>query len=120
MSQKPTSDAAPLPDDRASSLTDLVAVAEGSIVSRVLARTGGGNVTLFAFDREQALSEHTAPFDALVQVLTGSMVVTIAGRDLVLESGQMVRMPADVPHAVRATEPSRMLLVMLRDAPKAA
>ena len=107
-----------LADDRPSTAAELVTIAEGSIVSRVLARAEGGSITLFAFDRGQALSEHTAPFDAVVQVVTGTLTVTIAGRDLELTSGEMVRMPAGVPHAVRAPEPCRMLLTMLRDAKK--
>ena len=99
---------------QASALKDLVAVADGAIVSRVLAKAGGGNVTLFAFDGGQGLSEHTAPFDALVQVVDGTMELTIGGTPVVVGSGEISLMPADVPHAVRAVEASRMLLTMLR------
>ncbi len=105
----------PLPSDRASVLTDLVGVAEGAIVSRVLASAGGGNVTLFAFDRDQGLSEHTAPFDALVQVVDGMLEVTIGGVEVTVRAGEVVLMPASVPHALSAPERSRMLLTMLRD-----
>ena len=92
----------------------LVALAPHGIASRVLARTSGGNVTLFAFDADQGLSEHTAPFDALVVVLTGSLTVTVGGVPARVASGSLVRLPAGVPHAVEAPEPARMLLVMLR------
>jgi quercetin dioxygenase-like cupin family protein len=103
-----------LPADRASALTDLITIAEDSVVSRVLAKTGGGNVTLFAFDENQGLSEHTAPFDALVQVIDGSLEVTIGGQRVDVGAGEIVRMPADVPHALHAPEACRMMLTMLR------
>jgi len=105
----------PLASDRASTLTELVDVAPGAIVSRVLAKSGGGNVTLFAFDKGQGLSEHTAPFDALVQVVDGCLELTIGEAELRVGGGEIVRMPADVPHALHAVEASRMLLTMLRD-----
>jgi quercetin dioxygenase-like cupin family protein len=94
---------------------DLIQVAEGAVVSRVLMRSSGGNVTLFAFDRNQGLSEHAAPFDALVQVVDGSLEVTIGGVAVTVETGEMVRMPATVPHALHAPEPCRMILTMLRE-----
>lgn len=94
---------------------DLVRVADGAIVSRELARTSGGTVTMFGFDAGQALSEHTAPFDALVQVIDGELTITIGGAPLSLTTGQVVLMPADVPHALRAEGRSRMLLTMLRE-----
>lgn len=96
-------------------LTDLVALTPGGIASRVLAKTGGGNVTLFAFDRSEGLSEHTAPFDALVIVLDGLLRLTIGGEIVEAAPGTIVRMPANVPHAVDATLASKMLLVMLRE-----
>lgn len=95
-------------------LTGTVEVAPDAIVSRTLARSAGGNVTAFAFDRGQALAEHSAPFDALVHLLEGALVVTIAGEDHPLEPGQVVIMPADVPHAVRAPLPAKWVLVMLK------
>jgi quercetin dioxygenase-like cupin family protein len=113
MSESKTTDE--LASDRASILTGLVDVAEGAIVSRVLASSGGGNVTLFAFDRGQGLSEHTAPFDALVQVVDGRLDVTIGGAEMTVGAGEIVRMPAGVPHALHAPEPARMLLTMLRE-----
>ena len=111
-SEKTTDELAP---DRASVLTELVDVAEGAIVSRVLAKSGGGNVTLFAFDQGQGLSEHTAPFDALVQVVDGRLDVKIGGVEVTVGMGEIVRMPANVPHGLHAPEPARMLLTMLRE-----
>ena len=105
----------PLPSDRASALTGLVTVAEGAIVSRVLASASGGNVTLFAFDEGQELSEHTAPFDALVQVVDGRLEVTIDGNAVEVRPGEVVLMPANVPHALCAAQASRMVLTMLRE-----
>lgn len=107
-----------LPADHSSALTDLIEVAEGAVVSRVLARSGGGNVTLFAFDRDQGLSEHAAPFDALVQVVDGSLQLTIGGTEVTVKAGEIVRMPATIPHALHAPEPCRMVLTMLREVTK--
>ena len=100
-------------------LVDLITPTDRGIASRVLAKNGGGSVTLFAFDRDEELSEHTAPFDALVVVLDGALTLTIGGKPVTAAAGTITRMPAHIPHAVLATEPSRMLLVMLRE-PKAA
>lgn len=105
----------PLPSDTASSLIELVEVAEGSIVSRVLARSAGGSVTLFAFDGGQGLSEHTAPFDALVQVVDGKLELKIGKASMTVATGEIVRMPANVPHALHAPVASRMVLTMLRE-----
>jgi quercetin dioxygenase-like cupin family protein len=96
-------------------LSELVAVANSAIVSRVLLRTAGGNVTLFAFDSGQELAEHTAPFDALVCVLEGGLELTIGGEAYSVTSGESILMPADVPHALKATTKSKMMLVMLRE-----
>ena len=101
----------------AHALGALLATPEGGIASRVLAKAAGGNVTLFAFDAGQGLSEHTAPFDALVLVLEGAMALTIAGAAVRAEPGTIVRMPAGVPHALEAETPTRLLLVMLREKP---
>ncbi len=115
MTSGPESKVEPLASDGASVLTELVDIAPGAIVSRVLAKSGGGNVTLFAFDQGQGLSEHTAPFDALVQVVDGCLELTIGDAEVRVGGGQIVRMPANVPHALHAAEPSRMVLTMLRD-----
>ena len=97
-------------------LHTLITPTDQGIASRVLARTPGGNLTLFAFDAGQELTEHTSPFDALVMVLEGSVVLTIERTEVTATPGTIVRMPSGVPHAVRAPEPARMLLLMLRDA----
>ena len=97
-------------------LDSLVTPTAQGIVSRVLARTAAGNITLFAFDAGEELSEHTAPFDALVLTLGGALVLTIGGVEVRTAPQTIVLMPANVPHAVHATEASRMLLIMLREA----
>jgi quercetin dioxygenase-like cupin family protein len=97
-----------------SRLTDMLDYQEGSVVSRTLIDRDKGTVTLFAFDRDQGLSEHTAPFDALVQILEGKAEITISGVPSILEAGEMIVMPADEPHALRALEKYKMMLVMIR------
>jgi quercetin dioxygenase-like cupin family protein len=96
-------------------LADLAAFQEGSVVSRMLLKNGAGSVTLFAFARGEGLSEHTAPFDALVVVTDGEAEVTIAGERHAVRAGQAIRLPANIPHAVQAPVDVRLLLVMLRD-----
>jgi quercetin dioxygenase-like cupin family protein len=96
-------------------LDSLITPTTQGIASRVLARTAAGNITLFAFDAGEELSEHAAPFDALVLTLSGALVLAIGGVDVRTAPQTVVLMPANVPHAVRATEASRMLLIMLRD-----
>ncbi len=95
-------------------LADLADYQEGSVVSRTLVKEEQGSVTLFAFDRGQGLSEHTAPFDALVQVLEGEAEVTTAGESHRLQAGEMIIMPADKPHALKAPRRFKMLLTMIR------
>jgi len=99
---------------QAARLTELVDYQEGSVVSRTLIEKRTGTVTLFAFDAGQGLSEHTAPFDALVHLLDGEAEVTISGRPLRLQAGEIVVMPANEPHALRAPERFKMLLTMIR------
>jgi len=103
-----------LPAAAAVRLENLVEYATGSVVSKKILRTGGGTLTLFAFDQGQELSEHTAPFDALVQVLDGRVELIIGGVPVPASAGESVLMPADVPHAVKAVERFKMLLTMLR------
>lgn len=95
-------------------LADLVAYQDGSVVSRQVMKKEAGNVTVFAFAAGQALSEHTAPFDALVQVLDGEATVAISGKPYRLAAGDSIVMPADRPHAVEAVTPFKMLLTMVR------
>lgn len=104
-----------LPAAQALALHDLVTPTAHGIASRVLAKTAGGNVTLFSFDAGQALTEHTSAFDALVLVLEGRFILTVGGTPVAALPGSVVRLPANVPHAVDAPEASRMLLVMLKD-----
>jgi quercetin dioxygenase-like cupin family protein len=104
-----------LPPAEALTLQSLVTPTEQGIASRVLAKNAGGNLTLFAFDAGQGLTEHTSPFEAMVMVLEGALTLTIGGSPVRATPGTIVRMPASVPHAVEASEPARMLLVMLRD-----
>ncbi|HET7824832.1 MAG TPA: cupin domain-containing protein [Anaeromyxobacter sp.] len=87
----------------------------GAVVSRTIAKARGGTITLFAFDAGQELSEHTAPFDAFVQVLDGAVELVIGGKAVLASAGETVRMPAGVPHAVRALERFKMLLSLVRD-----
>ena len=98
-------------------LESLVTPTAQGIASRVLARTAAGNITLFAFDAGEELSEHTAPFDALVLTMSGALTLTIGGVNVLTAPQTIVLMPANVPHAVHAAEPSRMLLIMLREPP---
>jgi quercetin dioxygenase-like cupin family protein len=98
-------------------LESLVTPTAQGIASRVLARTPAGNVTLFAFDAGKELAEHTAPFDALVVTLSGALALTIGGAEVRTTPQTIVLMPANVPHAVHASGPSRMLLIMLRESP---
>ena len=95
-------------------LGDLVDYQDGSVVSRVLLKKKVGNVTLFAFDAGQELSEHTAPFDALVNVLEGEVDVTISGTPQRLGTGETVIMPANQPHALKAISRFKMMLTMIR------
>ncbi len=97
------------------SLQSLIVPTEQGIASRVLVKTSGGNVTLFAFDAGQGLTEHTSPFEALVLMLDGVVTLTIGGAAVRATTGTITRMPANIPHAVEASEPSRLLLVMLRE-----
>ncbi len=95
-------------------LAELVSVQDGSVTSRQILKRPTGNVTIFAFDKDQGLSEHTAPFDALVYIVEGAAEIQISGQARRLEAGEMIIMPADKPHSVQAVEKFKMLLVMIR------
>jgi quercetin dioxygenase-like cupin family protein len=95
-------------------LGGMVAFQEGSVVSRTIIDKKAGTVTLFAFGKDQGLSEHTAPFDALVLIVSGEAEVSIAGKTHHLQEGEMIIMPANEPHALRAVSEFKMLLVMIR------
>lgn len=92
-----------------------VAYADGAVVSKTLLDKSAGTLTVFAFDRGQGLSEHTAPYDATVQVLDGAAAITIGGRTTTVRAGELIIMPAHVPHALRAEERFKMLLIMIRE-----
>ena len=96
-------------------LKESISIAEGGVVSKQFIKNSGGNITLFAFDKGQGLSEHTAPFDAIVQVIEGAVEISIAGNKQVVSEGEMINMPANIPHALHATEAFKMCLIMLKD-----
>jgi quercetin dioxygenase-like cupin family protein len=95
-------------------LREMIAYQDDSVVSKTIIKKDTGTVTLFAFDKSQGLSEHTAPFDAMVQVIDGEVLITIAGAPYDLKKGDMIIMPADKPHALKATKQFKMLLTMIR------
>ena len=95
-------------------LNELIDYQEDSVVSRSLIKKKTGNVTLFAFDQGQALSEHTAPFDAMAYILDGEAEITISGKTFHLNTGEMIIMPANEPHALKAVKKYKMLLTMVK------
>lgn len=95
-------------------LENLLTYQEGSVVSRELLKQPGGTVTVFAFARNEGLSEHTAPYDALVYLLDGEAEITISGNTFHLRKGEMIIMPAHEPHALKAVQEFKMLLVMIK------
>ena len=95
-------------------LADQVAYQKGSVVSRTVIDKAVGTVTLFAFDEGQGLSEHTAPFDAMVAIIDGEAEVTIAGEPISVKAGEMIIMPAHRPHSVKAVGKFKMMLIMIR------
>ena len=97
-----------------SCLVDLVSYQDGAVVSRIVLKRETGTVTLFAFDAGQELSEHTTPYDALVQVVDGEAAITVAGRPYRVRAGEMILMPAHQPHALKAISRFKMLLTMIR------
>ncbi len=96
------------------SLVDMVDYQKGAIVSKTIIEKNTGTVTLFAFDMGQGLSEHTAPFDALVQVLDGEVEISISGKPFHLKQGEIIVMPANKPHALKSVTRFKMLLTMIR------
>lgn len=110
----PESNKGEMPVAQAVSLRDLVSYQDGSVVSRTIVKRGAGTITLFAFDEGQGLSEHTAAFDALAQVLEGEVEITIAGKPVKAAAGEAVLLPANQPHAVKAIGRFKMSLTMIR------
>ena len=115
---KPSDPLATAPNElgpaKALALAGQVEYVPGSVVSRTLVKKAAGTITLLAFDAGQGLSEHQAPYDAFVQVIDGVGTLRIGDEDVVARPGEVVVMPANIPHAVRATERFKMLLVMIR------
>jgi len=95
-------------------LAELVEYSKDSIVSKTLLDKPVGNLTVFAFDQGQRLSEHTSPYDATVQVLNGTALITIAGKEIEVATGEIIVMPCNVPHSVKANEKFKMLLIMIK------
>ena len=102
------------PKSSVNSLNKLVQYQKEAIVSKVLIKKQTGNITLFAFDKGQELSEHTAPFDALVHVFEGQVDVILNDESNITKSGEMIIMPANVPHSLKAVERFKMMLVMIK------
>ena len=103
-----------VPTSQPLSLAALIDYQTGSVVSRTLIDKKTGTVTLFAFDEGQGLSEHTAPFDAFVHIIDGTAEITISGKSITVKGGELVIMPANEPHALRAREKFKMILIMIR------
>jgi quercetin dioxygenase-like cupin family protein len=97
-----------------SKMNELVDYQEGAVVSRTIIDKKAGTVTLFAFDKEQGLSEHKAPYDALVYLLEGEVEVTISGKAVLLKEGEMIILPTNKPHALKGLQKFKMLLIMIR------
>jgi quercetin dioxygenase-like cupin family protein len=102
------------PNSEVLNVTSLAEYQTGAIVSRQISKAEGGNVTLFAFDEGQEMSEHTAPFDALVYVLDGEAEIKISGKTSLLRAGEAILMPAGLPHALKAIKRFKMLLTMIK------
>jgi quercetin dioxygenase-like cupin family protein len=96
-------------------ITDAVKYASDAVVSKTLIKREIGTLTLFAFDKGQALSEHTTPFEAAVLILDGTAEIIIGGEPHILKSGEFIIMPADIPHAVKAIQKFKMLLIMIKE-----
>ena len=98
----------------AENLADLIGYQDGAVVSKTLIKESAGSVTLFAFDKDQGLSEHSAPCDAMVHILDGEAEITIGREPKTLRNGGMRILPANIPHAVKAHQPFKMMLIMIR------
>lgn len=101
-------------DNEVMNLSGLIEYQDGSVVSKTLLTKTTGTVTVFAFDKGQGLSEHTAPFDAMVAVLDGQVEIKIAGNPHIVNKGEMIIMPANKPHALNALEKFKMMLIMIK------
>lgn len=104
----------PKQEPEVKNLAGLIAYQEGSVVSKQLIKRKAGTVTIFAFDAGEGLSEHTAPFDALVQVIDGEVRIKISGKPYNVKAGEMIILPVDEPHSLKAITKFKMLLTMIR------
>lgn len=95
-------------------INDLIDYQKNSVVSREIIKKDTGTITIFAFDKGEGLSEHSAPFDAMVQIIEGKAEITISGKSNILEKGDMIIMPANDPHALKALEQYKMILTMIK------
>lgn len=95
-------------------LDEMIDYSKGGVISKQILKNAAGNITLFSFDEGQGLTEHTAPFDAMVQVLEGEVEIRIGGNPNVLKQGETIIMPASIPHALQAVKPFKMLLTMIK------
>ncbi len=95
-------------------LLESIAYQEGSVVSKQMIKKPNGNITLFGFDKEESLTEHTSPYEAFVNVIDGEMEITIGGKPFTVKAGEIIIMPPNTPHALRAVEKSKMLLTMIK------
>jgi quercetin dioxygenase-like cupin family protein len=102
------------PENEVNNLLESIDYQEGSIVSKIFIDKGTGSVTLFAFDKDQKLSEHTAPFDAMVYIIDGEAEIMVAGTKSIVKKGQVIIMPANKPHALKAVERFKMMLIMIK------
>jgi len=114
MSTSPKTAPNQMPEAEVVRLGELINYQTGAVVSRTLVKRPSGTITAFAFDEGQGLSEHTAAFDALVQVIEGKAEITIAGKPFTLQSGEAILLPANQPHALTALTRFKMLLTMIR------
>jgi quercetin dioxygenase-like cupin family protein len=114
MSGQNASAAGRLPAAEAIAAAGLLSYQDGAVVSRTLLKHTAGSVTMFAFDEGQGLSEHTSPFDALVYLLEGGAEITVSGKPIAVKSGDLVLLPANEPHGLKATTRFKMMLTMLR------
>ncbi len=112
--KNPVKNAGALPPGKAVALEPLLSVVTGSVVSRTLAKHPTGSVTLFAFDKGQALSEHTAPFDAFITLLSGTAEITVSGKPALVHSEETLFMPTGSPHSLKAVKAFKMVLVMIK------
>lgn len=101
-------------EQKVDSITDLVNYQVDAVVSKTLIKKETGNITLFAFDKNQGLSEHTAPYDALVLVIDGKADIILDGKSNITKAGEMIIMPANIPHALKAVEKFKMMLTMIK------